>query len=178
MLVEDTRATFRIGLLVQPGKLEIGVWADMPDFTILRVEIIFVFPTDFHQIGVVLGLCSKPQCPNATAQLISNTAVVSIDVGIGSILVIARVYTEASIIDVTDSGLSAKPHCLVAQENTAPPVFVQHAVIASGYRATMIVRATPEVAPVLGELHPGIVILRDGKLRSHIYANKKFRRML
>ena len=50
MLVEDTRATFRIGLLVQPGKLQVGVRADMPDLTIPGVEIIFIFSSNLYQI--------------------------------------------------------------------------------------------------------------------------------
>ena len=108
MLVEDACAIFRVGLLVQPGKLEACIGADMPDLAVLGVEVVLVFAADFKEVGVVPGLCSKAQGTYATAQFVPNMAVVRIEIGIGGILVVACVNTETSIIDIAAAGLSAK----------------------------------------------------------------------
>ena len=78
MLVEDAGAIFRIGFLVQPGKLKACVGADMPELAVLGVEVVPVFAADFKEVGVVPGLCSQAERANATAQLVPNPAVVCI----------------------------------------------------------------------------------------------------
>ena len=60
----------------------------------------------------------------AAAQLVPNPAVVCIEVGISCLLVIARIKAEAGIIDIASAILGTKPHGLVAQEDTTPPVVI------------------------------------------------------
>ena len=47
ILIEYPGATFLIGILLKPGKLEVGIGTDMPALSIRCMEIILIFSPDF-----------------------------------------------------------------------------------------------------------------------------------
>ena len=153
----------------------------MPNF--FRLKVVFIFAADFDNVAFIIRLSRQAQRRNSPVQRIAQLPAVNVKVNVALLVVIARIKSNARIVNRCPRRLRAITYRPISRENSGANFFTKWSIVAADNRATVIIRAAAQAPPILHVIYPEIIFLPlrdfnfDFHFRGIIFAVSKCHRI-